>query len=136
MELRFEARILQPTAEYVKPEQLREGDTYFTVGYADPDLLFPSLEPVIFVGRDVEQLSADYIYFQDIASYRDGVRLDDANPEEEGESRGLLHRFASDTPAVMDYENAVNELLRCYLRRQELKKGPAIALQDGQEGIS
>jgi hypothetical protein len=29
MELKSEARILQPTAEYIKPEQLRVGDTYF-----------------------------------------------------------------------------------------------------------
>src|SRR5262249_518821 len=112
--------------EYVKPEQLREGDTYFTVGYADPDLLLPSLEPVVFIGRDVEQPGSDYIYFQDIDSYRDGVpprvRLHHANGEEGGELRGLLQRFGSDTPGVMDYENGVNELLRCYIRRETLKE--------------
>lgn len=122
MELRFEARILQPTAEYIKPGQLREGDTYFTVGYADPDLLLPTLMPVVFIGRDVEQPGSGLLYFQDMDSYRDGVRLDDSNAEDGEELRGFLYRFASDTPAVMDYENAVDELLRCYIRRETLKE--------------
>jgi hypothetical protein len=124
MELRFEARILQPKAEYIKPDQLREGDTYFIVDYADPELLLPTLTPVVFIGSDVEQPGSGHLYFQDIDSYRDGVRLDDEKAEDEEELRGFLHKFARDTPAVMDYESAVDELLRCYIRRDALKARP------------
>jgi hypothetical protein len=118
-DIKVEARILKPRAEYVQADRLREGDTYFTVEYADPDLLLPVLKPVVFVGKDVEHSSSGCLYFQDIDSHRDGVRLEDADSEDRaGELRGFLHKFPSDSPAVMDFENAVDELLRCYVRRQ------------------
>jgi hypothetical protein len=122
MELRFETRVLPPTGEYVKSKDLREGETYFVVDYSDADLLIPQLTPVVFVGRDVETMGSGEVYFQDIDSYLAGVRLDNGDVDHGDDAeRGLLHKFAQDQPAVFDYESAVDELLRCYLRRRAIK---------------
>jgi len=118
MELRFEGRVLPPSAEYVKSSDLKEGETYFMVGYADRDLLIPHLEPVVFVGRDLEAGETGQVYFQDIDSYLDGARIDDPDFEEKDDLRGFLHRFAEDAPAVFSFESAIDDLLRCYLRRK------------------
>jgi len=119
MELRFEARVLAPSAEYVKSSNLNEGQTYFMVAYVDRDLLIPQLEAVVFVGRDLEAGETGHVYFQDIDSYRNGVRMDDPDIEEkDGDLKGYLHKFAEDVPAVFSFESAIDDLLRCYLRRK------------------
>ena len=120
MALTFETRTLKPRADYVRSDQLRNGETYFIVDYADSDLLVPEMQAVVFVGRDVELSVSGHLYFQDMHSYRDGLRVDDEyrNDEPVEEFRGFLHKFAEVQPAVMDFENAIDELLRCYLRRR------------------
>jgi hypothetical protein len=119
MELRFEGRVLAPKAEYLKADDLNEGETYFMVDYADPELLVPQLTPVVFVGRNLEADGSGHVYFQDMDSYRDGVRIDDLDSEENGgDLKGLLYKFAQKDPAVVSFESAIDELLRCYLRRK------------------
>jgi hypothetical protein len=119
MELRFEGRVLAPLSEYVKSVDLNEGETYFMVGYADPDLLIPQLEAVVFVGREIEAGETGHVYFQDIDSYRDGIRIDGPDTEEKADGvRGYLHKFAEDVPAVFSFDSAIDDLLRCYLRRK------------------
>jgi hypothetical protein len=77
MEMKFDARVLPATAEYKRSNELLDGETYFIVDYTDPDLLVPVLRPVVFVGRDVERSGSGHVYFQDMDSYRDGVRVND-----------------------------------------------------------
>jgi hypothetical protein len=119
MELRFEGRVLAPLAEYVKSTDLKEGEIYFRVVYADLDLLIPHLEPVVFVGRNLGAGETGQVFFQDIDSYGDGVRIEDHDIGENGDDlRGLLYKFAEDAPAVFSFECAIDDLLRCYLRRR------------------
>jgi hypothetical protein len=122
MELRFETRGLPPRGEYLKSTDLCEGEAYFIVDYSDAALLIPQLTPVVFVGRDIETRGSGKVYFQDIDSYISGVRLEDPHPDADRDAeRGLVYKFVEDQPAVFDYEGAVDELLRCYLRRREIK---------------
>lgn len=59
------------------------------------------------------------MYFQDINSYREGVRIEQPTIDENGdELRGLLYKFAENVPAVLSFESAIDELLRCCLRRR------------------
>ena len=131
MDLRFEGRVLAPYAEYVRSSDLKEGETYFRVAYADRDLLIPQLEPLVFIGRNLEAGATGRVYFQDIDSYRHGIRIEDPDiiegpdiEEKDDELKGLVHSFAEDTPAVLSFESAIDDLLRCYLRRKAERDDP------------
>jgi hypothetical protein len=80
--------------------------------------------PVVFVGRNLEAGEIGQVYFQDIDSYRDGVRIGVPDIEEKNDDlRGYLHKFAEDAPAVFSFDSAIDDLLRCYLRRKGLTEG-------------
>ena len=81
--MRFESHELPPTSQYVKPADLNIGEIYYIVGFADPDLHEPRLTPVVFVGRDLQAQDAGHQYFQDIDSYRGGVRVTDIGDDDE-----------------------------------------------------
>jgi hypothetical protein len=51
--MRFESRELKPYAEPVVAAELKEGSVYFAVTFADEDTLIPTMETVVFVGRDL-----------------------------------------------------------------------------------
>jgi hypothetical protein len=77
-DLYFEGRALKPYGEYVPNDQLIIGRVYFKLGFLDEDMVVPQMHPMVFIGRDLhEQLPG--LYFQDVESYFDGVRL---KPEE------------------------------------------------------
>jgi hypothetical protein len=73
--MRFEARELKPYAEPVSVSELQEGEIYFSVQFADDDLLIPIVETWVFAGRnqDLED-TEERLYFQDVESYRHGIR--------------------------------------------------------------
>ena len=72
--MRFESRDLKPYAEPVVPGELQEGSVYFFLAFEDDELLLPSLQPVVFIGRDLEPGDCRRAYFQNFPSYRDGAR--------------------------------------------------------------
>jgi hypothetical protein len=109
--MRFEARNLKPHAEPVEPEDLREGEVYFFLHFEDADLLVPSLEPVVFIGRDLKRDDAGCVYFQDVASYRRGSRF----PEDSGAR--YYTGAAAELGHVFEFEKALDALLGCSLRR-------------------
>jgi hypothetical protein len=115
-ELWFEGRSLKPYAEPVTSIDLKEGFTYFAVNFVDEDMLIPSLEPIVFVGRNLDPDDIDQVYFQDFESYRSGIRFGSR------EARGGGARFyvgaESETNHIFDYERALDGLLRCALKRQ------------------
>jgi hypothetical protein len=111
--MHFEERELKPYAEPVPPEELKNGETYFAVLFLDDDGRVPTLEPLVFIGRDLDPGDEGKIYFQDYASYRGGVRFETASPDDEaifqtGREKG-----------VYDYEHALDVLLLCALRRRK-----------------
>jgi hypothetical protein len=114
--MRFEARDLKPYAEPISAEDLKEGEVYFALNYFDDDMLIPMLEPLFFVGRNLEPGDVDQVYFQDVYSYREGVRYDSEGVEYEanfyaGAEKEMGHIF--------EFENALELLLKCSLRRQK-----------------
>ena len=52
--MRFEARELEPYSQPVKPEMLREEGVYFSVTYADEDMLIPVMDTLVFIGRNLD----------------------------------------------------------------------------------
>lgn len=74
----FESRELKPYAEPVAATDLKEGAVYFFLNFADESMLLPTMEPVVFIGRNLDTTDVGVIYFQDIDSYRHGIRYNSA----------------------------------------------------------
>ena len=114
-QMRFEARDLKPFAEPVVSKGLREGEVYFSVTFVDDEMFIPALEPLIFAGRNLDPGDVGRVYFQDVESYRRGVRFNTTSDEspavfQSGDENSTLHIF--------EYERALDALLACSLRRQ------------------
>ena len=75
--MRFEERELKPYAEPVNAQTLRQGEIYFSVQFADEEMLIPIMEAWVFAGRslDAENHAASRLYFQDVESYRQGATM-------------------------------------------------------------
>ena len=112
----FEPRDLKPYAEPVSKSDLREGETYFAVQFADEKLLIPRLEPFIFLGKNLEEGDTDLFYFQNFESYAAGIRYATAT-EEDGP---LFEAYGPDEGQhLFEFERALDRLLVCSLRRRE-----------------
>jgi hypothetical protein len=83
--MRFEERELKAYAEPVPPSRLVQGAAYFSVTYVDDQMLMPRVEPLIFAGENLDPGDVGrVVYFQDVVSYRQGIRRD--SPAEHGEA--------------------------------------------------
>jgi len=71
--LHFEGRDLKNYVEPVSASELREGEVYFAVNYVDNEMLVPIMEPLVFIGRNLESGDVSRVYFQDVESRREGV---------------------------------------------------------------
>ncbi|MGH9957713.1 MAG: hypothetical protein ACREBC_11390 [Pyrinomonadaceae bacterium] len=78
----FEGRELKPYAEPVSSSELREGEIYFAVNFVDSEMLIPMMETLVFIGRNLKPGDKGNVYFQDIESYREGVRYSSASDED------------------------------------------------------
>jgi len=118
----FPERELKAWAEPVDTEQLKIGEIYFGVQFLDEECFIPIFEPKVFIGRDLEPEDKGTLYFQDYDAYRHGVRYGDESPEKEpGDEqvrRWMGWRFETGAEKhTFTYENALNVLLQCSLRR-------------------
>jgi hypothetical protein len=112
--MRFESRELKPYAEPVSASALKEGSVYFSVNFVDEEMLIPVMEPVVFIGRNLAPNDAGRVYFQDIDSYRRGVRYSTAMEEDEP----VFHSGSEDSMShVFEFERALDVLMKCSLRR-------------------
>ena len=111
--IHFDGRDLQLGAEPILTASLEVGAEYFSVQYADEQLLIPIVETWIYVGRGLDKSEPDLLYFQDVGSYRQGIRYGNSGEEtasfQTGGEGGLKHMF--------DFEHALEELMKCSLRR-------------------
>ncbi len=78
-------------------------------------MLTPTLVPLVFVGRNLAEGHVG-VYFQDIDSYRQGIRFDSANEEHSAKFDVCLE---NEINHIFTYEHALDELLLCALRRNE-----------------
>jgi len=113
--MRFEERELKPYAEPISAADLKEGSIYFAVTYADDEMLIPTMETIVFIGRNLDPVDDGRVYFQDINSYRRGVRYETATDDDyahfsSGSEAEVKHIFA--------YEHALEALMACSLRRR------------------
>lgn len=114
--MKFEERTLTPHAEPITAQELEEGAIYFSVNYVDEALLIPTMETLVFIGRNLEPGDRGQVYFQDIDSYLRGVRYkaaskDDAARFSAGSEKEVSHIF--------QYERALEELMRCSVQRRK-----------------
>lgn len=114
--MNFEEREIQPYAEPISASELKEKSVYFSLNYADDELLVPSLEPLVFIGRDLEPGDSGKVYFQDIDSYLRGVGY--ASATEDGDVRFYVGS-EKEVNHIFEFERALEELMRCSLRRIE-----------------
>ncbi len=115
--MRFEERVLKPYAEPVSASKLTEGSVYFLVTYLDDRLLIPTVEPWVFIGENLDVSDVGrVVYFQDACSYRKGIRRDFATKD--GDAT-FFSGPANEIPPIFEYESALDELLRCALRRRK-----------------
>jgi hypothetical protein len=114
----FDRRELKPYAEPVSEKELNEGSIYFFVNYLDDAMLLPTMEPVVFIGRNLGRDDSGVVYFQDIDSHRRGVRYGSATEDEQAT---FYSGSQLETGHVFKYEQGLDELIRCSLRRRKEK---------------
>lgn len=116
--MRFEPRELNDYAEPVSADDLNEGTVYFSVNYQDEELLIPILEPLVYVGRNLNPSDMGQLYFQDADSYQRGVRHASLSEDDEA----VFDICAEDAIGnIFEFERAVDELLKCSLRRRKVQ---------------
>jgi hypothetical protein len=118
--VRFEERELKPYAESVSPDDLVSDQVYFTVRFADEKLFVPIVEPLVFIGRNLEKGDNDLLYFQKFESYSNGVRFD---PSTGKNAREVHVRGPEDLKHIFEFEKALNVLMSCSLRRRHRQRG-------------
>lgn len=122
----FEARELKSHAEPISDAELEKGSVYFLVSFVDEQMLIPTMDTVVFVGRNLEPGDEEQVYFQDIDSFRRGILYDTA---EEGDHAVFHSGSRNELGHVFDYERALDRLLVCSLRRKKVAE-----LQKRQSG--
>jgi hypothetical protein len=115
--MKLEELELAPYAQPVSQADLEEGRVYFSLIYADEAMLEPVMETLVFVGRDFEPGDSGQVYFQDILSYRAGVRFDSTGDNRHAR---FLAGSQEEVGAIFDYEQAVERLVACLKRRKRL----------------
>jgi hypothetical protein len=116
--LYFDGRELTPFAEPVSSTELQEGAVYFAVNYVDDEMLIPVIGTLVFVGRDLEPDDVGTVYFQDVESYREGVRYGQNSQDEWAE---FQTGSENEIGHIFNYEQALDELMRCSLNRKNKK---------------
>ena len=131
----FEERELKPYAEPVSASELREGTTYFAVNYVPDDMLIPIMETLVFIGRNLDTGDVGKVYFQDVRSYRQGIRHDRDSSDEAYPSDVNAEIFCgpeNQVSHIFEYERALDSLIKCSLRRMKLDT-EGLARFEGQE---
>lgn len=118
-EMRFESRELRPYAEYVRTPDLQRESVYFYVNYVDEEGLIPNLQPVVYVGQDLDPDDTGTVYFQDAGSFLAGIRYGDTSETDEEEVRSVFYTFPAENGHVLEYEQALDVLLFCSLKRRD-----------------
>ena len=113
----FPATELPPYGEPVSPDEMRVGQVYFSLHFLDKDLLVPCLQPLIFLGVDLDGENKNERYFQDFNSHRAGVRY---GGRRDGESACFEVCGPDGGNHIFDYEHALRLLMLCGLTRHDI----------------
>lgn len=77
---------------------------------------------LVFVGQNLEPGDTGTVYFQDAGSFLGGIRYSDSNDADEDEVGAVFYSFPAENAHVLEYEQAVDVLLFCSIRREEKAK--------------
>jgi len=79
-------------------------------------MLIPIMEAWVFAGRKLDRNDEEenHLYFQDVGSYREGIRYDSATDE-----NSCFQIATENVKHIFDYEHALDLLLMCSLRRKK-----------------
>ena len=80
---------------------------YFALTFVDEDMFIPTMETVVFVGRDLEPGDVGRVYFRDVCSVTEG--LDSAEWDYTASVDSISHIF--------EFDRALDQLLACSIRR-------------------
>jgi hypothetical protein len=112
--------------DFVNSSDLKPGAVYFRVLYTDPldrsgggdDGRIPAMVPLVFLVRS-EGESGEELHFQDAGAHAASVRRDSGIPADEASFHRLtVHHLSS----LFTFEHALEELMRCSLRRSESER--------------
>lgn len=116
-DLHFEGRKLPLGAEPVEVQRPVIGKVYFAVRYLDEDLLVPVIDTLVFVGRNLEAGDVDLLYFQHASAYESGYEYRQGDKSRE---LGIEVYLGNSANSIFEYEKALDELMRCSMRRNTL----------------
>lgn len=111
--MRFEARELKAYAEPIASDALEAGHVYFFVHFLDDAMQVPMLEPMVFIGSNLEIGDKGQVWFQDYVSYSRGHRHDSPDAEDVSLYGGAKDELGH----VFLFERAMDVLLQCSIRR-------------------
>jgi hypothetical protein len=103
---------LKPYANPIVVGDLHEGDVYFSVTFVDEKMLIPCIETLAFVEKKYNKNGVEEFLFQDIESYRQGVKFSLEYP---------VNFFICSTKelnSVFTLENALDVLMQCSLKNK------------------
>lgn len=127
--MRFEGRDLKPYADHVRPADLTVGHVYFRVRCLDKDMAVPEREPLVFIGRDLHP-EGPGLYYQDAESWLVGERADassfdpfELSDDADGltwimDGKWFEMEREREYASVQEFDQALDSLLRCSIRRQ------------------
>lgn len=113
--MQFEKRELKPYAIPVSAVELRKGSVYFSVTFVDNDMRIPLMEPLVFIGTNLEEGDTSISYFQDLDSYQQGVGYQLASDDDHATFIECSNERLNN---IFEFENALEVLMRCSLRRK------------------
>lgn len=117
--MKFEAREIESYADPVLAHELQKGNIYFMLNFIDNKMLVPQMNTIVFIGKNLQKDDSDACYFQDISSYEDGVRYENAGEDSYAE----FYQCPTDgLSGIYDFEKALEILMYCSMRRRGLAK--------------
>ena len=123
--MQFAGRDLKPLAEPIAPDQLVVGEVYSSVQFIDQDMFAPVVEPVVFLGNDLDPGSEGAgHYFQDASSFLAGVHWSPGAPEQPDDAPDVqvYQQRLGQIMHIYEFERALDVLLKCSLRRSNEPK--------------
>ena len=132
--MRFPARELKTHCDYVRAEDLVVGEVYFRVHFLDEQGLVPELLPREFVGRNLfpaDEGGKSFLYFKEPDTFSAGASQEvvpsdldrrDDHEQDSAEGPSLECEEEAEHSGVVDFEEALNQLLVCFLRRNQGRK--------------
>lgn len=77
--------------------------------------VIPMVSSLTFIGKNLLDDEVSTLYFQDVESYRAGIRITDENPDPDS---GWFETWPEASHSICEFENALELLMLCSLRRK------------------